>query len=118
MATTTQRSSRRLEDLPLDRNSNLETWVRGWHNRLRAHAYAVEMGAAELQGFLGRAKGLEKFAARQKARRVARRFKRAARLLEAAASEFSRGMTVYRREYPDQISPRKSGKSNGFDFRR
>jgi hypothetical protein len=115
MATATRTTSK-LEDIPLDRHSNLETWVRGWHNRLRNQAYAIELGAAELQGFLGRAKGLEKFAARQKARRVARRFKRAARLSEAAASEFSRGMTAYRREYPELISPRKSGKAGGFNF--
>lgn len=106
-----------LADIPLDRNSNLEKWVRGWYRLLREQAYLIELGSADLKGYLSRAQGLEKFAARVKAKRVARRFERAAKLQEAAGREFAKGLATYRREYPEQISPAKKTPARGFQFR-
>jgi hypothetical protein len=98
-------------------NTQMLAWVRGWHSRLRRQAYTIEITSAEIRGRLARARGLEKMQARIKARKVARRFNRASRLLEAAAAEMSKGLATYTREYQDQFpaAQRKAPRGRGAD---
>lgn len=101
------RSRSALHNMELRTTEDLHTFCTGWHNMLREDCYHLEMAAAELYGRLSKAKGLEKFAARFKARQIRRRAMRLAGLCSAASDEAARLWTVYLREYAEQIEPAK-----------
>lgn len=102
-----------LDDMSPRTNTQMIAWVRGWHERLRKQSYTIEITTAEIRGRLARAKGLERLQAGIKARRVAWRFNRAARLLEAASSEMAKGLATYMREYNDLMPAAQRRKGKG-----
>lgn len=116
-----ERTSRRRFNLDEDtptKHSEMTAWLRGWHRRLRAQAYTLEIAAAEIKGRLSRAKGVERMAAAIKARKVTIRITIAGKLTEAAATQITKAAATYEREFGEFFPgrQRKSGSRGGWRF--
>lgn len=108
---------RSLGDATIRNTQELRAALTAWHRRLRGDAYVLELMAAELNGRLRRAKGLEKLPARIKARRVSRHLRRASSLVESASAEVAKTWSAYVAEYDQQIRPARKSQNNGWSFR-
>lgn len=98
-------------------HSEMTAWVRGWHRRLRAQAYTLEIASAEIRGRLSRAKGVERMQAAIKARKVTWRFALAGKLTDAAADQIAKGAATYQREFGEFFPGRQRRKQGDRGWR-